>query len=87
MKQIEIKVTNPHGLHARPANLFARQAQTYDSEITILFGGGSYNAKSIISVLSACVVKDSVITLVADGADEDAALDGLTQAIEAGLGE
>lgn len=87
MKHVSITVNNAHGLHARPANLFTREAQKFTSKITFEFEEEIYNAKSIIEVLSACVVKDSTIKLMAEGDDEDAALEAIAQAVAAGLGE
>ena len=50
-------------------------------------GGKEYNAKSIISVLGACVKSGTEITLVCNGPDEEDALKGMIAAVESGLGE
>ena len=77
----KITVNNPSGLHLRPA------AIKYSSAITFTFEGGTANAKSVLSVLGACVKCGDEIELVCEGADEQEALKALTDAISSGLGE
>ena len=55
--------------------------------ITFTFSGGTANAKSVLSVLGACVKCGDEIELVCEGADEKEALEALVKAIEGGLGE
>ena len=59
----------------------------YQSLITFSFDGGTANAKSVLSVLGACVKCGDEIELVCEGADENEALEALVSAIENGLGE
>lgn len=80
-------VTNPLGLHARPANAFVKEANHYQSTIKLISQGKEYNAKSIVSVLKACVKSGMEISIQADGEDEAAAAEGLAASIRAGLGE
>ncbi len=87
MKTADVTVRNPSGLHARPASVFAREAAKYKSNITLIFNGTRYNAKSVLKLLLAEVGLHDTITLEADGADEDAALDALVAIIMSGLGE
>lgn len=83
----KIIVRNASGLHARPANAFVKTAAPFRCKVLIEKDGRSFNAKSIVSVLSACVKADTEITLSADGEDEAACIQALIAAIEAGLGE
>ena len=83
----KITVNNPSGLHLRPAVILCNEAMKYSSVITFSFEGGSANAKSVLSVLGACVKCGDEIELVCEGADEDEALKALTDAISSGLGE
>ena len=53
----------------------------------IQYAGGTANAKSVLSVLGACVKSGDEITLVCEGEDEQAAIDALVALIEGGLGE
>ena len=90
MRSVELVMSNPSGLHARPATLFTGAAATFASKITIenlSRGKGPVDAKSTLMLLTAGVSRDHRIRLVADGADEDKAVDALVGLIESGLGE
>jgi phosphotransferase system HPr (HPr) family protein len=90
MRSVEIVMSNPSGLHARPATLFTKTAAEFAAKITVenlTRGKGPIDAKSMLMLLTAGVSKDHRIRLVADGPDEDAAIDSLVQLIESGLGE
>jgi phosphocarrier protein len=71
----------------RPAGLLCREALRYQSSIRFLFGDSVVNAKSVLSVLGACIKSGDEIELVCDGADEDEAMRGVVALIEGGLGE
>ena len=59
----------------------------YKSLITFTFRGNTANAKSVLSVLGACIKCGDEIELFCEGADEEEALAGMVKAIEDGLGE
>ena len=59
----------------------------YKSLVTFTFEGGTANAKSVLSVLGACVKCGDEIELVCEGVDEETAMEALVKAIEDGLGE
>lgn len=82
-----ITIKNASGLHARPAVNFVSTAKQFQSDIRVGVGDRTVNGKSIVSVLSAGITANSEITLNIDGADEQAALAALIEAIESGLGE
>ena len=83
----KITITNPSGLHLRPAGNVCNEAMKYKSLITFSFDGGTANAKSVLSVLGACVKCGDEIELVCEGADEREAMKALVGAISSGLGE
>ena len=83
----KITIKNPTGLHLRPAGVLCKEAMKYSSRITFSYQGGSANAKSVLSVLGACVKCGDEIELICEGMDEDKAMEALIQAIESGLGE
>lgn len=83
----KVTVKNPTGLHLRPAGILCKEAMKFKSLITFSFDGGSANAKSVLSVLGACVKCGNEIELVCDGEDEAEAMEALVGAIESGLGE
>ena len=83
----KLVVNNPSGLHLKPAGLLCNMAIQYKSLITFTHGDGTANAKSVLSVLGACVKCGDEIELVCEGPDEEKALKEITEAIESGLGE
>lgn len=83
----KITVNNPSGLHLRPAGVLCNEAMKYKSSITFNFDGGNANAKSVLSVLGACVKCGDEIELICEGADETEAMKALASAISSGLGE
>ncbi|MDO4647477.1 MAG: HPr family phosphocarrier protein [Eubacteriales bacterium] len=83
----KITIKNPTGLHLRPAGNLCKEAMKYKSLITFTFESGTANAKSVLSILGACVKRGDEIELVCEGADEEEAMTALVKAIESGLGE
>ena len=83
----QVTVTNEVGLHARPATFFIQKANEFKSSIWVEIEERRVNAKSLLGVLSLGITKGSVITIMADGADEQSAVDGLVRLIETKLPE
>lgn len=83
----KVTIKNPTGLHLRPAGILCKEAIQYKSLITFSFRDTVANAKSVLSVLGACVKSGDEITLTCEGEDEEDALKALVAAIENGLGE
>ena len=83
----EAVINNLEGLHARPAVFFSQKANEFKSSIWIEKDERRVNAKSLLGVLSLGIVKGSTITLVADGADEQEAIDTLTALINSDFSE
>lgn len=82
-----IKIMNPTGLHLRPAGNLCKEAMKYKSKVTFEYRGNTANAKSVLSVLGACIKSGDEITLICEGEDEKEALDSLIAYIASGLGE
>lgn len=82
MKKIEVEIKNKAGLHARPASLFVQTAGKYDSEIIVKCDGEEINGKSIMGLMLLAAEQGRILTLEADGADEDAMLEELKSLIE-----
>lgn len=87
MVKQKIKIINPTGLHLRPAGVLCKTAIKHPCSITFQFENSTANAKSVLSVLGACVKCGDEIELMCSGEDEQAALEDLVQIIENGLGE
>ena len=83
----KVVIKNPTGLHLRPAGILCKEAMQFKSLITFNFRVGTANAKSVLSVLGACIKSGTEIELVCEGEDEEIALKTLVDAIESGLGE
>lgn len=83
----KVTIKNPTGLHLRPAGILCKEAVKYNCLITFNFKGGTANAKSVLSVLGACIKSGDTIEFVCEGEDEVEALRTLVKAIENGLGE
>jgi len=84
----KVKIKNPTGLHLRPAGVLCKNAIEYGSVITFKYNGENIaNAKSVLSVLGACIKSGDEIELICEGEDEEKALKGMVALIESGLGE
>lgn len=83
----KVTIKNPTGLHLRPAGILCKEAMKFKSLITFSYNGGTANAKSVLSVLGACIKCGNEIELVCEGEDEETAMKTLVEAIESGLGE
>ena len=87
MIQRDVKITNNSGLHARPATFFIQKANTYRSGIWVVKDDRKVSAKSLLGVLSIGIAKGMTITLVAEGDDEQIAIEGLVELIENGFND
>ncbi len=87
MVKREMTITNNIGLHARPATFFIQKANTFKSSVWIEKDERKVNAKSLLGVLSLGIAKGMVVTLIADGADENEAVDGLITLVQTGLAD
>ena len=83
----EIVVQNQVGLHARPATFFIQKANEFTSGIWISKDDRKVNAKSLLGVLSLGVTRGTSITVIADGADEEAAVNVLANLVESNFAE
>lgn len=78
----EATVKNQIGLHARPATFFIQKANEFKSSIWIEKEDRRVNAKSLLGVLSLGIVGDTTIKIIADGTDEEAAVEALVSLID-----
>ena len=83
----DVIVQNQVGLHARPATFFIQTANEFKSSIWIEKEERRVNAKSLLGILSLGIVGGTQIRVIADGADEEAAVDGLVELVESGFAE
>lgn len=85
MKDIEVK--NQVGLYARPATFFIQKANEYKSSIWVEKEERRVNAKSLLGILSLGIVGGAQIRIIADGSDEQLAVDGLVKLVESEFAE
>ena len=75
-------VQNPQGLHARPANLLAREASRFESRIDVIRGNERVDGKSILSILTLGAEHGAQLSIEAHGPDAQAAIAALVKLIE-----
>lgn len=85
VKDAEIK--NQIGLHARPATFFIQKANEFKSSIWIEREERRVNAKSLLGVLSLGVIGGTTITIIADGVDEEEAVEALVALVDSAFSE
>lgn len=85
MKEFNYEITDALGMHARPAGLLVKQAAAFNSKITISKEGKEVDAKKILGIMSLGAKKDHLITIKADGEDEDAAIEALSKFLKENL--
>ena len=73
----KIKIMNPQGLHARPASIFVRIANKYESDVAVKKGGEKVNGKSIMGLLMLAASQGSTVELEVSGPDAEAAMSEL----------
>ena len=76
----KVVIQNPTGLHLRPAGILCKTAMQFKSLITFTFENTTANAKSVLSVLGACVRSGEEIEIICEGA-------AMIEVVESGLGE
>ena len=75
MKQFEYTINDPIGIHARPAGMLVKEAKAFaDTAVTITKGGNTVKATQLMKLMSLGVKQGDVVTVVAEGANEEAAI-------------
>ena len=78
----KVKIKNPTGLHLRPAGILCKEAMQFQSLITFTFRESTANAKSVLSVLGACIKDRDEIEIICEGEDEEEALQEMIRVVE-----
>lgn len=71
MKEFEFVVTDPQGIHARPAGLLVKEAKKFESNISVFKGARKGNLKKIFTVMALGVKQGETIKVQVEGADEE----------------
>lgn len=83
----DVYIVNPQGIHLRPADLFAKLASQFKSDVQIVKGGDRFDGKSVLSLLTLAAVQGTQLTLCAEGVDAESALEALANLVSQGFGE
>lgn len=83
MKEFEFVVTDPQGIHARPAGLLVKEAKKFESNISVFKGARKGDFKKIFTIMALGVKQGETIKVQVEGADEEQA----ASAVEAFLKE
>lgn len=81
MFQKEVTITAPNGLHTRPAAQLVKEAKAFTSDITISSNGKSASAKSLFKLQTLGLTQGTVISISAEGEDEQQAVEHLVKLI------
>jgi phosphotransferase system HPr (HPr) family protein len=82
-----VTVSNPLGLHARPAHALVTLASRFQADIQVVRNGEVVDGKSILSVLTLAAEQGTELMLKATGSDAEQALAALEELFRAGFGE
>lgn len=74
MKQFKYTITDPEGIHARPAGELVKAAKEFESKITLEKDGKSGDCKKIFTIMALAVKNGNEVTITCEGPDEDAAV-------------
>lgn len=85
MQSFTYTITDPLGIHARPAGLLVKEAQKYTSAITVEVEGKSSDAKKLFGLMGLGAKTGQLLTVTANGADEEQAVQGIKAFLEANL--
>ena len=83
----DVTVKNQVGLHARPATFFIQKANDFKSSVWVEKEERRVNAKSLLGVLSLGIVGGTTIRIIADGVDEQTAVDSLVKLVDSAFAE
>jgi phosphocarrier protein len=82
-----VTIANKLGLHARAAAQFVQEASAFESNINVRYNNKEVSGKSIMGVMMLAAGKGVTIEIIANGNDEDEALNKLETLIKDQFGE
>ena len=85
MKEIKYVITDPLGMHARPAGMLVKAVAGYASKITVTAPTGTADAKRLMALMRLAAKQGMELTITVDGADEEMAAPELKAFLEANL--
>ena len=85
MKSFEYTITDPVGIHARPAGLLVKEIKKYTSAVTVFKGEKSVNALKLMALMGMGIKQGDTVTVSIDGGDEAAVAAALENFFKANL--
>jgi phosphotransferase system HPr (HPr) family protein len=85
--QRTVVVTNPQGLHARPADMFVKLASRFESKIELVKDSERVDGKSILAILTLAASEGTMLSIEATGRDAEQALDALADLVAQNFAE
>ena len=86
MKQFTYTISDPVGIHARPAGLLVKEVKAFaDSTVTLTKGDKSVNALKLMAIMQMGVKQGDAVTVTIEGGDEDAVASALEGFFKANL--
>lgn len=85
--QRTVVLTNPQGLHARPAHMFVKLATKFESSVELIKDSERVDGKSILAILTLAAGEGSTLSIEATGRDAEQALDALVQLVAQNFAE
>ena len=85
MKTFAYAITDPAGIHARPAGLLVKEAKKFESKISVAKGIRKADLKKLFAVMGLGVKQGEMITIEVEGADEEAAAAAVEAFLKANL--
>ena len=85
MKSFEYTITDPVGIHARPAGILVKEIKKYASTVTVIKGEKEVNALRLMALMGMGIKQGDTVKVTIDGADEDAAAAAIEEFFKANL--
>ncbi len=85
MKSFEYTITDPVGIHARPAGILVKEIKKYASTVTVIKGEKSVNALKLMALMGMGIKQGDTVKVTVEGADEDTAAAAIEEFFKANL--
>ena len=85
MKSCEYTMTDPVGIHARPAGILVKEIKKYASTVTVIKGEKEVNALKLMALMGMGIKQGDTVKVTIDGADEDVAAAAIEEFFKANL--
>ena len=77
MKEFTYTITDPIGIHARPAGMLSKLCKGFESAVMIRKGDKEVDVKRLVALIGIAAKQGDAVTVTIEGHDEDAALSAI----------